>query len=369
MRWPPFAYTGVDFAGPLYTQTGGNGGSSKVWMCFYTCCTTRAVHLDLVQDMNALIQRCLKRFTARRGLPQKMLSDNAKTFKSAARMISDTLNHPDVQRYFVNIGIEWSFNLEKAPWWGGIFERMVKCVKSCLKKVVGRASLTYDELLTVLTEVEMILNSRPISYISTEDVEEPLTPSHLLIGRRIIGLPNVLLSDSDLNDWQPSPQCVTRRMDHLNTTLDHFWRRWTHEYLLELRESHHHERAKRRVDNVSVGDVVLAHDEKTPRALWRLGKVEHLVTGIDGHVRGAVIRVPSGRGGSTTLRRPLHWLYPLELHCDSVENQTERPRSPTREVTDTLNPPPRYSQRLTAQMGRDRVAAFASALESNSDED
>ncbi len=367
-RTPPFAYTGVDFAGPLYTQTSGSGGSSKVWMCLYTCCTTRAVHLDLVQDMNAhSFIRCLKRFTARRGLPHKMLSNNAITFKSAAKMISATLRHPDVQRYFADIGIKWSFNLEKAPWWGGIFERMVKCAKRCLKKVVGRASLTYDELLTVVTEVEMILNSRPISYVSTEDVEEPLTPSHLLIGRRIIGLPNVLLSDSDLDDWQLSPQCVTRRMNHLNTTLDHFWRRWSREYLLELRETHRHDGAKRRVDNVSVGDIVLVHDEKTPRALWRLGRVEQLIAGVDGYVRGAVIRVPSGKG-STTLRRPLQRLYPLELHCDSVENQTERPRTPTPEITDTSNPPPRRSQRLAAHMGRDRVAAFASALESDSDE-
>jgi len=82
--------------------------------------------------------------------------------------------------------MQWSFNLEKAPWWGGIFERMVKSVKSCLRKTIGRASLTHDELMTALTEVEVVVNSRPLSYVSTEDTEEPLTPSHLLIGRRVL---------------------------------------------------------------------------------------------------------------------------------------------------------------------------------------
>jgi len=80
------------------------------------------------------------------------------------------------------IGLQWSFNLERAPWWGGMFERMVRSTKRCLRKSIGRSRLTYDELLTTLTEVEMILNSRPLSYISNDDIEEPLTPSHLIMG-------------------------------------------------------------------------------------------------------------------------------------------------------------------------------------------
>ena len=92
--------------------------------------------------------------------------------------------------------MEWIFNLEKAPWWGGVFERMIKSVKRCLRKIIGRARLCYDELLTALTEVEMIVNSRPLSYVSTEDIEEPLTPSHLLVGQRILSLPDITLRQS-----------------------------------------------------------------------------------------------------------------------------------------------------------------------------
>ena len=55
--------------------------------------------------------------------------------------------------------MKWVFNIPKAPWWGGIFERMVRSTKRCLRKIVGQAKLSYDELLTALTEVEIVLNS------------------------------------------------------------------------------------------------------------------------------------------------------------------------------------------------------------------
>ena len=130
-----------------------------------TCCVTRAVHLDLVPDLKAVtFIRSFKRFTARRGIPTKVVSDNGKTFKAASKIIQCVFDDPDVERQFTEFRVE-SFNLEKAPWCGGgggggggIFERMIKSAKRCLKKAIGRANLTYDELLTLLTEIEAVLN-------------------------------------------------------------------------------------------------------------------------------------------------------------------------------------------------------------------
>ena len=85
--------------------------------------------------------------------------------------------------------------MEKATWWGGIFERMIKSTKRCLRKIVGQAKLSYDELITALTEIEAVVNSRPLTYLSPEDLEEPLTPSHFLCGRRILSLPDGLCPD------------------------------------------------------------------------------------------------------------------------------------------------------------------------------
>ena len=95
-----------------------------------------------------------------------MISDNGKTFKSASKVISTMLKDPVLQNFFAEIHLKWVFNLERAPWSrGGIFERMVRSMKRCLKRTIGRSKLSYDELLTVVTEVEITLNSRPISCV------------------------------------------------------------------------------------------------------------------------------------------------------------------------------------------------------------
>ncbi len=147
---PPFTFTGVDFAGPLYIRYPGKPECSKVWLCLFTCCVVRAVHLDLVPNLTTpAFLMCLKRFVARRGIPRRMISDNGRTFKGAAKLLFSMQKQPEVRQYLLGNQIQWSFNVERAPWWGGIFERMVKSTKRCLRKVVGRARLQYDELATV----------------------------------------------------------------------------------------------------------------------------------------------------------------------------------------------------------------------------
>ena len=114
---PPFTHTGLDFAGPLYVKT---NGIAKSGICLFTCCIVRAVHLDTIPDMSTqAFIRSLKRFTARRGLPRRIVSDNAKTFKAAAKVIKVVVSNEEAQRFCADIGVKWLFNVEKAPWWGG----------------------------------------------------------------------------------------------------------------------------------------------------------------------------------------------------------------------------------------------------------
>ena len=235
---PGFTFVGVDFAGPVCVKS--HEEAEKVWIALYTCCVVRAIHLDVVVDLSTHSSiRSLKRFTARRGLPALLVSDNGKTFKGAARVIKKIVTHPIVTRYLVGLNIEWKFNIERAAWWGGVFERMIGLTKRCLRKLVGRTTLTYEELLTAVAEVEMVLNSRPLSYVSSDDIEEPLTPSHLLVGRRILGLPeDPCYEVSSDPDFDVTPKTLDKRMQHLSQILNHFWRRWRSEYLLNLRESH-----------------------------------------------------------------------------------------------------------------------------------
>ena len=262
--------------------------------------------------------RCFRRFVARRSRPSLVVSDNAKTFKSASKELEKITNDPSVVKYFAQEKIKWSYNLEKAPWWGGFYERLVKSLKRCLKKTIGRAKLSYDELVTVVTEAEMILNCRPISYVSSEDLEEPLTPSHLIVGRRLGALPEI---DSPADaDFRISPDDLSRRARHLDMILTHFWKRWRAEYLLELRNAHNQLKKTAGSRVVSVGDLVLVHDETHPRSYCKMGKVERLLMSKDEQSRGAEVRVQrTESSGAGLLRRPLQLLYPLEVSCSTNE--------------------------------------------------
>ena len=159
---PPFSKVGVDFAGPLFAKEGSD--MVKVYIALFTCCVTRAVHLDLVRNLSTpCFLNCLRRFTCRRGAPTLIVSDNAKTFKAAQKAVKALYNSKEVKSYLENNRLEWRFNLERAPWWGGFFERMVGLVKGCLRRVLGNAKLSFEELLTTLVEVEGTLNSRPLT--------------------------------------------------------------------------------------------------------------------------------------------------------------------------------------------------------------
>ena len=107
----PFSSTAVHYAGPLFVRSQGVT-NSKVWICLFTCCVAHAVHLELVLDMTAVaFIRCPKCFAARRMLPRELLSNNATTFKAAAKTLSKMVKQPKLKRYLAEVGIEWKFNL------------------------------------------------------------------------------------------------------------------------------------------------------------------------------------------------------------------------------------------------------------------
>jgi hypothetical protein len=168
---PPFAHTGLDFLGPLYVSKKSNEqdaiSSEKMYVCLYTCASTRAIHLELTPDLTVpLFLRSFRIFFSLFGLPATLISDNAKTFTSASREVKN-IRSIEVQHHLTNQGVNWQFIVERAPWWGGFWERMVRTVKGVLKKVIGHSSLNYDELYTILTDVESIVNDRPITTYMT----------------------------------------------------------------------------------------------------------------------------------------------------------------------------------------------------------
>ena len=212
---------------------------------------------------------------------------------------------------------------------------MIRSAKRCLRKTIGRARVTYDELLTTVTEVEMILNSRPLSYVSTENIEEPLTPLHLLVGHRLLSLPDPSHACGE-DTIDVSQETLSKRERYLGKIMEHFWKRWRTEYLLQLRECHRYSMGVKSLTpqhGLSQGDIVLVHNEKHPRGFWKLARIERLLEGPNKKIRGAVIRIPS-RSSGTILRRPLKCLYPLEIMCQVVNNH-ETSNDRNSEVDDT----------------------------------
>ena len=182
---PPFTHVGLDFAGPLNIVNEHANESSKVYVCLFTCASTRAVHLELCKSLDVQdFLLAFRRFASRRGLPATINSDNAKTFKSSSKEIRRITRSNEVLRYLVNQRVTWNFIVEKAPWWGGFWERLVRSVKLPLKKVLGRSSLSFEQLRTLMVEIESVINARPITYVydDANSISYPLSPSDLVYG-------------------------------------------------------------------------------------------------------------------------------------------------------------------------------------------
>ena len=160
--------------------------------------------------------------------------------------------------------------------------------------------------------MEVILNNRPICADYDDDQEDVLTPNHLVFGRRLETSSNA----SDVEISSCDDVNMNKRKRFIDTMLDHFWGRWRKEYVTSLRENQRYTSVKRSA-KIQLNDVVIIYDEKQPRHLWRIGKVEKLIIGTDGKIRGAEIK--SGKTG-VIVRRPVNKLYPLVPNSCRIEN-------------------------------------------------
>ena len=317
-----FQSTGVDFAGALLVKSiyfPDRNQLHKSYICLFTCAASRALHLELVPNLEAqTFIRALQRFFARRGYPKVLVSDNAKTFTCHA-----------VKRFLVDNKIEKKFILPASPWWGGFYERLVRSVKLPLRKILGKARLSYEELETVLIQIEAVVNSRPLTYLYDDEVLDPLTPSHLLTGRNI--LQKCEYSKLDV-EFVNSVE-LGKRATYIQRTIQLFWNKFQHCYLAELREHHMYQNKENKANrSLKVDDVVIVKDDiLTPRSSWRIARVKSLIIGRDGNVRGGVLSAISQDGKRTTLTRPLQKLIPLEVtetsstHADSenIDNDND----------------------------------------------
>nr|XP_012145743.1 PREDICTED: uncharacterized protein LOC105663128 [Megachile rotundata] len=246
----PFFICGVDYAGPFYTKERTR---------------SKAVHMELATDLstNAFIQ-CLRRFIARRD------------------------------------GIEWKLIPPHAPHFGGLWERAVRSAKHHVKCVIGDQRLTFEELYTLLTQVESCLNSRPLSPMSSDPTDFcPLTPGHFLIGTVPTSLPDRKLEDVKTNRLN--------RFQLLQQMFQHFWRRWQAECIHEMQQRYKWRSITKRIIT----------EENTPPLHWSLGRVVQVHPGQDGIIRVATVRTAAG-----IIKRPVTklCLLPIDPIADSPTN-------------------------------------------------
>jgi hypothetical protein len=223
----PFIRSGVDYAGPLfYLNRKGRGAKlEKCYICLFICFSTRAIHLELVTSLTSQAYiLALKRFFSRRGKPAEIFSDNGKTFVGAAKEFHTFLTNNETNIIdFTNINsIKFTFIPPYSPHFGGLWEAGVKSYKFHLRRVIGNANLTYEELSTTLAQIEAVLNSRPISPLSTDpNAFVPLSPAHFLIGRPLIA--------PACRDLTGIPTQNLVRYDRVEQMRQHFWARWAKE--------------------------------------------------------------------------------------------------------------------------------------------
>ena len=177
---------------------------------------------------------CVLLDVSQRGFPRTFLSDNAKTFKAAAKEVKKIIISAEVQSYLAERSISWHFIVQRTAWNGGIWEQLVRSVKRCLRKVIGRAALHHEELATLLVEIEGIINSRPITYVydDIEGVSYSFTPAQLLYGRSTTCTPN-----GRIFEIVSTNETLTKRAHYYRKLLQNFVKRWKNEYLISLGET------------------------------------------------------------------------------------------------------------------------------------
>ena len=294
---PAFSVTGIDFAGPLFCQ---DFGEKKFYICLFVCGVIRAVHLELVESLStADFILAFRRFCALQRVPSVIYSDNGSNFIGGQKILSS---------YLGPCAPEWKFICPRSPWWGGWWERLVRSVKSALRKTLGKKCLKKVELETVLYEVATSINSRPLTFVGTSvENKLPLSPNHFLTGQCNQGLESRVIEDPE----NVSVQNLCLRHQEMIERQNDFWKVWSSEYLRNLPASY---QKFRKEGNLDVGSVVLIREDNMPRMKWCTGVVEKLHVGVDGVPRSADIHTSSGKK-----TRAIQRLYNLELSDRSVD--------------------------------------------------
>lgn len=374
-----FVHIGLDCFGPFNVSIQNSDKLEKTYGIIFTCLVTRAIHLELVENLSGdQFLMAFIRFTSRRGTPSFIVSDNGKNFVFAQPLVSKRINmhemkilNNDIQSYFLTRRIHWSFIPALTPWYGGVYERLIGSVKVSIRKAIGSKLISFLTLQTVFCKVEDLVNSRPLTYVSSEDTLLPLTPNHFLRLRNADVTGDV---EFDLSSLSLTAENLVTAVKRVNSAVKTFREMFFSHYLLALRQTHGiiHRKVKGSVPFAATpGTAVLIKDGLAPRPRWPMGVIEKTdARGATAHVR--INTVEGEKVKSQIVQRPVSRLYPFELpsktayqtkkddelvrdmqSSSAATGSTKGVEAPSKEDTEEESPPhPKRQRRLRRRRRR-----------------
>ncbi|XP_062703655.1 uncharacterized protein LOC134286102 [Aedes albopictus] len=311
----PFSVTGVDYWGPIRLKpTHRRAAPGKAYIAVFICFCTKAVHLELVADLStAKFIQSLRRFVSRRGLCADLYSDNGRNFVGAANELKQLVNSKEYRKAVAQEcnahQIRWHFNPPHASNFGGLWEAAIQSAQKHFVRVLGTNTLPFDDMETLLCQIEACLNSRPLVALSDDPTDyEPLTPGHFLTGSALKSVPDVNyteIASNRLTKWH-----------HVQKLFQQLWKRWHLEYLSTLQP-----RSKWLSPPVQIEEnqLVLLCDENSPPMKWPTARIHQTHPGPDGIVRVVTLQTPTGR-----FLRPVNKVCLLPI-ASSFDQRTQKP--------------------------------------------
>jgi hypothetical protein len=306
----PFENTGVDLFGPIRTKEGKGKQAEKTYVAIFTCMVTRAVHLEIVNDLTAAqFLESFQRFIARRGLPKEMWSDNGTN-------LTCTNN------------FRWMHITPLAPWRGGFYERLIRIIKDSIKRTIGKKILGRSTFTTVITQIEAMLNNRPLTTV-TENLEDTFTIIRPVDFLRPANDATDTWKATGYDDYENDPTYFEKLTTKTNLSemlqiqksyLEKFWQIWHDQYLTAIRERQRSIEKSMAIQGEPIlGESVLIESDEPDRNQWKVGVVDEIIRSEDGVIR--TLRIKTGK--KTTLLRAINQIYPLEAESRETDNTTK----------------------------------------------
>ncbi|GBO43766.1 hypothetical protein AVEN_38343-1, partial [Araneus ventricosus] len=253
----------------------------------------KAIHLEIVNSLSTeAFIGALKRFISRRGRPSDIFSDNGTNFVGAnnelLKILKGLFKRESAEKFedfLASEGIKWHFNPPATPHFGGLWEAGVKSLKGHLKRVVGNTILTHEEFFTIITQVEAVLNSRPLCPLSEDPNDDlALTPAHFLVGTSLACLPEPHFKETPMNRLS--------RWELVQKLAQTFWSKWTSDYLNRLQARPKWYKGEKEFKKNEV--VLVKGDDNSKLLSWNLAKIIEVHPGKDNITRIVTLKTSKG---------------------------------------------------------------------------